>query len=1114
MVERDDIPQKILLENSEEDRKSTPEGSLVRFESDDIAQQTKQKIGDFFRREIEDANNQSTAVIDDGPELDAFGDDSNSENSFTAKFPEGQASEARTAFENQSRSTTFDRDVLPGKQGSVNTQSEVQASLLLGELRNDPTPIANEVARRIGENASFSPNQKYISDPDNPQDTFVPEDVAGTRRHLIQPRLGAHGPKKLFGTVEVEEGVTPTLTIEQLQNLGCQILLESSGEVFVPSDPTDPGQAAAARASTSAVPGVARLGFRVDANRFSATQVIRNNVDENIRKPEVEIELSSNAKASYGSVNNPYVPFAAVSSGFSSVIVGGLLSLTYAEIFIALSELLSNEFGTNDSLTSAANIFSDDASNQASVILEKRKRLGSYIPKERSGQLSTPGEFGLALVGLNNVDLLIETQFDYKSALQEGVRVFFGIDNTSGVNFALGLASTGLRIAEAPGYYNGILRALTRAVADPLFDIAGNLISLGGGNDRGLQASGPADVNPLIGPPSDPTNLLGIVNVIKESKFLKFMNILAAIGDTSLKAGSNISDIDAINDVISNPFTEDGEPDLTLNLAALHKKNRLSNQVEPQFRGSLAWGANTVRSMFFMNDQIITAESIWANDTEGYQNLAANRNVKLKKGVRRFTQEEVKLMERELDSYYVPFYFHDLRTNEIIAFHAFLESVNDSYDVEYNEADGYGRIGKVYTYKNTNRNIQLSFKVVSTNPGDFSEMWYKINKLTMMLFPQYTAGRAISFDSQKFIQPFSQIPSSSPLIRLRVGDLIKSNYSDFDLARLFGIGTESFQLSEQARQRDAAARQRTLERKAELRRQFENYQFQEGDLFVFQQPVAQVGSTAARTSATQFVQVRETQEELRQRQAATRRAEVDRQRASRRAGRRPGDRPPEIPVGATARVTAAPGNKIYDIVFVPALPGTDGGTTYVIDLSAQSAGLLSVPDYIINERAQAAAPGDTASTDEPITDYNDGTLVRNFFASGDRDAETAEGNPIFKSFDSTRGQGLAGVIKNMAFNWDGALWETEGLNNRAPKWCTIDITFAPVWDLNPGLDANGNMIGAPYNIGQILKQIKLARNRDTESQATYVSKNAQASVDTSDEEESVEDFNPITGLIG
>src|SRR5690606_30255188 len=138
MVERDDIPQKILLENSEEDRKSTPEGSLVRFESDDFAQQTKQKIGDFFRREIEDANNQSTAVIDDGPELDAFGDDSNSENSFTAKFPEGQASEARTAFENQSRSTTFDRDVLPGKQGSVNTQSEVQASLLLGELRNDP----------------------------------------------------------------------------------------------------------------------------------------------------------------------------------------------------------------------------------------------------------------------------------------------------------------------------------------------------------------------------------------------------------------------------------------------------------------------------------------------------------------------------------------------------------------------------------------------------------------------------------------------------------------------------------------------------------------------------------------------------------------------------------------------------------------------------------------------------------------------------------------------------------------------------------------------------------------------------------------------------------------
>ena len=42
----------------------------------------------------------------------------------------------------------------------------------------------------------------------------------------------------------------------------------------------------------------------------------------------------------------------------------------------------------------------------------------------------------------------------------------------------------------------------------------------------------------------------------------------------------------------------------------------------------------------------------------------------------------------------------------------------------------------------------------------------------------------------EFIQPFSQVMGATPLIRLRVGDVIKSNYSKFNLARMFGIGDE------------------------------------------------------------------------------------------------------------------------------------------------------------------------------------------------------------------------------------------------------------------------------------------------------------------------------------
>ena len=60
---------------------------------------------------------------------------------------------------------------------------------------------------------------------------------------------------------------------------------------------------------------------------------------------------------------------------------------------------------------------------------------------------------------------------------------------------------------------------------------------------------------------------------------------------------------------------------------------------------------------------------------------------------------------------------------------------------------------------------------------------------------------------QKFIQPFSQIPTASPMIRLRVGDVIKSNYSKFGLARLFGLGqgAEAFNIQEAAQAADTAA---------------------------------------------------------------------------------------------------------------------------------------------------------------------------------------------------------------------------------------------------------------------------------------------------------------------
>ena len=88
----------------------------------------------------------------------------------------------------------------------------------------------------------------------------------------------------------------------------------------------------------------------------------------------------------------------------------------------------------------------------------------------------------------------------------------------------------------------------------------------------------------------------------------------------------------------------------------------------------------------------------------------------------------------------MPFYFHDVRTNEIISFHAFLGSLTDDYSASYDSVDAFGRVESIKTYKNTHRKIGFSFHIAALDSEDFDYMWSKINKLVTMLYPQFTEG--------------------------------------------------------------------------------------------------------------------------------------------------------------------------------------------------------------------------------------------------------------------------------------------------------------------------------------------------------------------------------------
>jgi len=154
----------------------------------------------------------------------------------------------------------------------------------------------------------------------------------------------------------------------------------------------------------------------------------------------------------------------------------------------------------------------------------------------------------------------------------------------------------------------------------------------------------------------------------------------------------------------------------------------------------------------------------------------------------RFSREQVIALENQLEAEQMPFYIQDLRTNEIIAFHAFLGDLSDSYSATWAAQQGFGRLEAAQIYGGGSRAIGLSFTMVAFNETDFDEMWWKINKLTTLVYPQWSRGTLMEdSEGKSFVQPFSQVPTASPLARVRVGDIFTSNYSKQNVARLFGM---------------------------------------------------------------------------------------------------------------------------------------------------------------------------------------------------------------------------------------------------------------------------------------------------------------------------------------
>lgn len=796
------------------------------------------------------------------------------------------------------------------------------------------------------------------------------------------------------------------VTYEQMKKIGLALMLRATGE-FHQGDPNDAGVGAAAL-----LPGGAQLA----ASRvIKKTSLLASSLDEEQgRPPGVRSGMESDVildegfigfNESYGNLNSFLEPF----DGFAPV---GMMALG-AALVVALNLVIEG----------ISKLFSFAGSNTEKPAWNSIRPMGASF-KRSTGALG-------GFISLNDFGIQ-ETLHNYFDCIDKGVDVFFEFNGTSFV-----------RVLKSPGYYVVLARSVIRSG----FQIG-----------RTVAEAISKNPNPIAGAQA----LLGVVDVIRTSAVIGFTNMVAGLGDRILSLeddgliasdalgyGSKVNPLKLsfIDQEVDNAFTH-------------VRKNRKSGTT------ALAWQTSATPSMYLLPNSVMTAAGFLSKGKTSLGQLYAIKDAEIVAGdgeasaterlvrssVSRISADDVKLIEDHLEGEYVPFYFHDLRTNEIVSFHAFLRAISDSYTANYEKGKYYGRVDPVMTYTDTDRSINITFDVVSTGPDDFDVAWWKINKLVTLLYPQWSRGRKLEVEGDAFVQPFSQIPTSSPVIRLRLGDIFKSNYSKFALARLFGLGTEEFKLAGSIakvdQERDAALNDAKIAIATRMRTDPKGSEL--GSVGYTVDEKALLAKCESRSAPLQ----------------PSRGAVIGDKTVIKNT-------PVDYEVKIESVVGSNTGITSYNIVITDAsLPSTWFAGPYKVEFSE-----LEVDPLFV---ASLASKKVGASEEEPAEDV----ALESFFAP--------ENNVIVRSFESVKGRGLAGVITSMGFDWKTPTWEID-IGKRAPQYCTITMAFQPIHDIAPGLDADGFNRAPVYNVGDIMNEICSDPHGEIDTAKALHEKNATAS---------------------
>ena len=808
---------------------------------------------------------------------------------------------------------------------------------------------------------------------------------------------------------------------------------------------------------------------------------------------------------SFGTTYTDQTPFSSVNTS--------VIRAQAAAAILVLMEYVKEMMGTIDSLISS------ETGGQRGLKLTGR---GPHFLGEADVSLSSRFDLLRRLV-------LTPTEFSYRDCVDVGLKIFFSngakISGTSDDS----KISDYQHVQEAPGFWLAVARTMIRS-ANTVAD----------------------QTSTTLNSTFDSGTISSFLLSLGQTKIIGFLNSAATIGDSMLKLTGGNKDLEAIAQV-SGPRSVDS---LRISPATRISKSR---EGKGSTSLSLAWRGNSLPAVYCLPKNVINASQQMGTLLDGTnpaKGMLASRlatktyvDENAEGYLARIPNDIVRRLEDQLDAEYVPFYFHDLRTNEIISFHAFLGNLTDNYTPNYNSETGYGRVDPVHSYTNTSRKISLTFTIVATSKEDFDEMWWKINKLTTLVYPKWTKGTTVTPDGEaSFTMPFSQVLAASPVIRLRVGDVIKGNYSRFNLSRLFGVGDSDLNIKVP----DSDAQEGGLGIIDYASDAMSQVQSAAQKIFyaAFGSPLAYIDSPVARSLASQllvngFANPAAAAIALRAQTDPDSLSEYDASTASLASA-----------VQAVANsITSANGGSLlgyrkseihflrptqglgYEI-FNPGISGAAVGTRYQIvravkvmitgretvdveskrninknysfkgpksdgEITKRTVYTVSVID--INAPAKLVGASFKVSHADMMPNYNflfnagPGVLLgagtgANATALAQQAVSSVasavgipsdqvklsmtdqsnfmdpENNAVVRSFESTQGRGLAGVIDSMNFNWLEGPWEIDW-NSRAPKYCTVVVGFSPVHDITPGLDHSGYNRAPIYNVGNIMKHV-------------------------------------------